>query len=97
MINLHTIKPLDRQTLVAAAKETGAIVTAEEHTILGGMGSAVAELLVQSHPVPMRFVGVEDRFGTSGDPAALMAAFHLMPEDLVRAAKDVLRLKQNAL
>ncbi len=97
VINLHTIKPLDRSTLIAAAKETGAIVTAEEHTVLGGLGSTVAEVLVQSHPVPMRFVGVDDRFGTSGDPAELLKAFHLMPQDLIRAAKDVLRLKQNAL
>ncbi len=97
VINVHTIKPLDRETLIAAAKETGAIVTAEEHTVLGGLGSAVAEVLVQTHPVPMRFVGVDDRFGTSGDPAILLKAFHLMPEDIVKAAKDVLRLKQSAL
>jgi len=97
VLNLHTIKPIDRQTLIAAAKETGAVVTAEEHTVLGGMGSAVAEVLVQTHPVPMRFVGVEDAFGTSGDPADLLKVFHLMPEDIVKAAKDVLRLKQNAL
>ncbi len=94
VINLHTIKPLDQATLLAAAKEAGAIVTAEEHTVLGGLGGAVAELLVQTHPVPMRFVGVLDRFGTSGDPAELLKVFHLMPEDLVKAAKDVLRLKQ---
>jgi transketolase len=94
VINLHTIKPIDRAALIAAAKETGAIVTAEEHTVIGGLGSAVAEVLVQAHPVPMRFVGVEDRFGTSGDPAELLKAFHLMPEDVVKAAKDVLRLKQ---
>ena len=97
VINLHTIKPLDQAALLAAAKETGAIVTAEEHTVLGGLGGAVAELLVQAHPVPMRFVGVNDQFGTSGDPAELLKAFHLMPDDIVKAAKDVLRLKQNAL
>jgi transketolase len=95
VINLHTIKPLDRATIISAAKETGAIVTAEEHTVLGGLGSAVAEVLVQHFPVPMRFVGVEDQFGTSGDPAHLLKAFHLMPEDIVKAAKDVLRLKQS--
>jgi len=94
VINLHTIKPIDRATLIAAAKETGAIVTAEEHTVIGGLGSAVAEVLVQAHPVPMRFVGVADRFGTSGDPAELLKVFHLMPEDIVKAAKDVLRIKQ---
>ena len=95
VINLHTIKPLDQATILAAAKETGAIVTAEEHTVLGGLGGAVAEVIVQHHPVPMRFVGVHDRFGTSGDPAELLKVFHLMPEDLVKAAKDVLRLKQH--
>lgn len=96
VIDLHTIKPIDAPTLIAAAKETGAMVTAEEHTVLGGMGSAVAEVLVQAHPVPMRFVGVQDRFGTSGDPADLLKVFHLMPEDIVHAAKDVLRLKSFA-
>ncbi len=93
VINLHTIKPIDRETLVAAAKDTGAIVTAEEHTVLGGLGGAVAEVLVQAAPVPMRFVGVQDRFGTSGTPDELLKAFHLMPEDLVRAVRDVLRAK----
>ena len=97
VINVHTIKPLDRATLITAAKETGAIVSVEEHTVLGGLGSAIAEVLVQQTPVPMRFVGVEDRFGTSGDPADLLKAFHLMPEDIVKAVKDVIRLKQSAL
>jgi transketolase len=95
VINLHTIKPIDRQTLIAAAKDTGAVVTTEEHSVVGGLGGAVAEVLAQHHPVPMRFVGVQDQFGTSGDPAELLKAFHLMPEDIVKAAKDVLRLKQN--
>lgn len=94
VINVHTIKPIDRAALIAAAKETGAIVTAEEHTVIGGLGGAVAEVLAQHHPVPMRFVGIDDRFGTSGDPQDLLKAFHLMPEDVVKAAKDVLRLKQ---
>jgi transketolase len=96
VINCHTLKPLDRETLIQAARETGAVVTAEEHTVLGGLGGAVAEVLVQHHPVPMRLVGVLDRFGTSGDPAALLKAFHLMPEDIASAVKDVLRLKQSA-
>ena len=96
VLNLHTIKPLDRDALLAAAKDTGAIVTAEEHSVLGGLGSAVAEVLAQEHPVPMRFVGVNDRFGTSGDPADLLKIFHLMPDDVVRAAKDALRLKDRA-
>ncbi|MBI2496071.1 MAG: transketolase family protein [Candidatus Omnitrophica bacterium] len=93
VINCHTVKPLDRETITTAAKETGAVVTAEEHTVLGGLGGAVAELLAQTHPVPMRFDGIDDRFGTSGDPAELLKAFHLMPEDIAGAAKDILRIK----
>ena len=97
VLNVHTIKPLDRSTLITAAKETGAIVTAEEHTVLGGLGSAVAEVLAQTSPVPMRFVGVQDQFGTSGDPAELLKAFHLMPEDIAAAAIDLLRVKRTSV
>lgn len=97
VINLHTLKPLDTATIVKAARQTGAIVTAEEHTVLGGLGGAVAEVIVQEHPVPMRMVGVLDRFGTSGDPAELLKVFGLMPEDIVRAAKDVLRMKKDTV
>ncbi|MBI2884973.1 MAG: transketolase family protein [Candidatus Omnitrophica bacterium] len=96
VLNLHTIKPIDQAAILSAARETGAIVTAEEHTILGGLGGAVAEVVAQQHPVPMRMVGVMDRFGTSGDPAELLKAFHLMPDDLVTAAKDLLRAKSHA-
>ena len=97
VINLHTIKPVDRATILQAARETGAIVTAEEHSVIGGLGSAVADVVVQEHPVPMRLVGVMDRFGTSGDPAELLKAFGLMPEDIAKAATEVLRLKKNAV
>ncbi|MBI3087929.1 MAG: transketolase family protein [Candidatus Omnitrophica bacterium] len=95
VINLHTIKPIDRAAIVQAARDTGALVTAEEHTVVGGLGGAVAEVVVQEHPVPMKFIGVQDRFGTSGDPADLFKAFHLMPEDIAKAAKDVLQFKQH--
>lgn len=95
VINLHTIKPVDEAMLIQAAKETGAIVTAEEHTVVGGLGSTVAEVVVRHHPVPMRFVGVLDRFGTSGDPAELLKAFHLTPEDIAQAVRDVLRSKHS--
>jgi len=97
VINLHTIKPIDADAIVRAARDTGAIVTAEEHTVLGGLGGAVAEVVVQEHPVPMRLVGVMDRFGTSGDPADLLRAFHLMPEDVAQAARDVVRAKKDAV
>lgn len=95
VINLHTIKPLDTDKLLAAAKETGAVLTVEEHNVLGGLGSAVAEYLVQNHPVPMKFVGIQDRFGTSGTPDDLLKAFHLMPEDIVAAAEELLKQKQS--
>ncbi len=97
VINLHTIKPVDTAAIVKAARETGAIVTAEEHTVLGGLGGTVAEVVVQAHPVPMRFVGVPDCFGTSGDPAELLKVFHLMPEDIASAARSVLRLKKDTV
>lgn len=93
VLNLHTIKPIDRDTILAAAKETGAILTVEEHTVIGGLGSAVAEVVVQTHPVPMGFVGVQDRFGTSGDPADLLKVFRLMPQDITAAAKGLLKRK----
>ncbi|HCJ67654.1 MAG TPA: transketolase, partial [Elusimicrobia bacterium] len=72
---LHTIKPLDEETIVSAAKECGAIVTAEEHQIHGGMGSAVAEVVVKNYPVPMGIVGVKDKFGGSGEAEELLCAY----------------------
>ena len=97
VLNVHTIKPLDVDSLMDAAKTTGALVTIEEHSIVGGLGSVVAETLAQRHPTPIRFVGVKDQFGTSGLPEDLLKVFRLMPDDIVHAAKEVLRFKQNAL
>ena len=94
VINLHTIKPIDKNAIIKAAKETGAIVTAEEHTVVGGMGSAVAEVVIQNYPVPMEFVGVKDRFGESGDPKELFKLFGLTSEDIVKAAKRVITRKR---
>jgi len=87
--NVHTIKPLDTKAIVAAAQSTGAVVTVEEHQIAGGLGSAVAEALVQTCPVPMEFVGVHDQFGQSGEMAELlehyaMGVSHIV--DAIRAA-----------
>jgi len=96
VINCPTVKPLDRATILAAARETGALVTAEEHTVLGGLGGAVAELVVQEHPVPMRLVGIQDRFGTSGSPDELLRAFGLTPEAITAAALDVVKHKTHA-
>lgn len=91
VINLHTIKPIDTETIARAARECGAIVTAEEHQIMGGMGSAVAQVVVKNAPVPMEFVGVTDTFGGSGNPNELMAAFGLTSGDVVNSVRKVLK------
>ena len=93
VINIHTIKPIDKDILVKAAKETGALVTAEEHTIYGGLGSAVAEVLVENSPVPMARVGVEDTFGRSGTVPALVEYYGLTAENIVKKAKEVIDRK----
>ncbi len=93
VINLSTIKPIDEEAVLHAARKTGAIVTAEDHTILGGMGSAVAEVVTRGCPVPMAFVGIDDRFGCSGDPDELAEFFGLTPGSIVKAAHDVLSKK----
>jgi transketolase len=93
VLHLPTIKPLDRELILAAARETGAIVTAEEHSIIGGLGGAVAELLAEECPVPMKRVGVNDRFGTSGKAEELLKYFGLTAEGLVDAAREVLARK----
>ncbi|MBP2646288.1 MAG: 1-deoxy-D-xylulose-5-phosphate synthase [Firmicutes bacterium] len=93
VLNIHTIKPIDREAVVAAARETGAIVTCEEHSIYGGLGSAVAEVLVENYPVPMERVGVLDVFGESGTPRDLLIKYHLTASDIVSAAKKVISRK----
>lgn len=94
VINLSTIKPLDKEELLSAARETGAIVTAEDHNVLGGMGSAVAELLAENHPIPMAFVGVRDRFGKSGEAEELARLFGLTDKDISKAARNVIARKK---
>ena len=93
VINIATIKPIDKDILVKAAKETGAIVTAEEHNVIGGLGSAVAEVLAENAPVPMRRVGTQDVFGRSGTPAALLELYGLDTKTIVTKAEEVLKLK----
>ncbi len=93
VINMHTIKPIDVDAIVSAAKETGAIVTAEEHQLLGGLGSAVVEVLAQHQPVPVEMVGVKDSFGESGTPAQLLAHYGLKDVNIVEAIKKVLKRK----
>ena len=94
VINLHTVKPIDRETVVNAAKTTGAIVTAEEHLIAGGLGSAVSEVLARECPAPIEFIGVKDRFGESGSPSELFKFFELTAEDIAKAAKRAIKRKE---
>jgi transketolase len=93
VIDMHTIKPIDREAIIKAARECGAIVTAEEHQVMGGLGGAIAEVVVAHQPVPMEFVAVMDRFGQSGKPDELMAAFGLKSKDVIAAVKRVLKRK----
>jgi len=94
VINIHTVKPIDADLIEQAAKETGAIVTAEEHQVMAGFGSAVAEVVVQRRPVPMRFIGIQDRFGESGEPDELAEVFGLLPRDIKRAVKETIAAKK---
>jgi len=93
VINIHTIKPIDVESIIKAAKETGAVVTAEEHQINGGLGSAVAEVLVKNAPAPLEMVAVNDTFGESGDPEGLLEKYHLKDVDIVAAARKVINRK----
>jgi len=93
VLNIHTIKPIDKEAIAKAAQETGAIVTCEEHSIIGGLGSAVAEVIVETTPVPLERVGVMDTFGESGKPDALLVKYHLTSADIVQAAKRVINRK----
>lgn len=94
VINCHTIKPLDKDTILKAAEDCGAIVTVEEHQIHGGLGSAVAEVVSQGYPVPMKIIGVEDHFGESGEPNELLEKFGLTVEAIIKAATHVIRMKE---
>ena len=87
VINVHTIKPLDEETVIASAKKTGKVVTAEEHSIIGGLGSAVAEVLARQCPTKQAFVGeMQDSFGESGSPDDLLEKYGLTAEVIVKAA-----------
>jgi transketolase len=94
VVNNHTIKPMDNEAIIEAAEKTGAIVTAEEHQLAGGMGSAVLEVLAQNCPVPVEMVGVNDRFGESGNPDVLMKAFGLTSSEIITAVKNVIKRKK---
>ena len=94
IINIHTIKPLDEEIIVKAAKETGAIVTAEEHSIIGGLGSAVCDVTAAKCPVPVLKIGVNDTFGKSGPANELLDKFGLRAVNIVAAAKEAIALKK---
>lgn len=95
VINIHTVKPIDREIIRQAAEETGAIVTAENHNIFNGLGSAVAEVLVETKPVPMARIGVQDEFGEVGRMPYLKKRFNLEAVDIVAAAKNVIERKRS--
>lgn len=93
VLDMHTIKPIDEAAIEAAARETGAIVTAEEHVLDGGLGAAAARVAAERHPVPMRFVGLRNRYAESGEPQELLEKYGLMPADIVERAQQALAAK----
>lgn len=94
VVNVASVKPLDAETIIRVAKETGAIVSAEEHNIIGGLGSAIAEVLAENAPTPMVRVGLQDTFGESGRPAELLEKYGLTSEALVKSVHEVLGKKR---
>lgn len=96
VLDIHTIKPLDLEAVLAAARETGALVTAEEHSVIGGLGSAVAEALAENYPVPLKRVGLQDVFGESGKPEELLLKYNLTPGAIVQAALSAMAMKDQA-
>jgi len=93
VIDMHTIKPIDKDLIVETAKATGAIVTAEEHNIVGGLGGAVAEVLSTNYPCILGMVGVEDKFGKSGKPAELLEEYGLTAENICVKVRETVKLK----
>lgn len=94
VINLHTIKPIDRDAIVRSVKKTGCLVTAEEHQLAGGMGSAVMEVVAQEFPVPVEMVGINDTFGESGNPRELMEKYGITSKDIVEKVRKVMTRKK---
>ena len=94
VINIHTIKPIDKQLIIDAAKETKAIVTVEEHSVIGGLGSAVSEVVCEECPVPVVKVGIKDTFGESGNPYELLKKYGLTSEAICESVKKAIGLKK---
>lgn len=93
LINIHTIKPIDKDIIIKAAKETGHIVTVEEHSVIGGLGSAVAEVLAEEYPCKMTRIGVKDVFGQSGKPYELLDLYGLTDKHIAETVKEILKNK----
>jgi transketolase len=93
VLEMASVKPIDSSAIVRAARETGAIVTVEEHTIIGGLGSAVAEVLVENQPVPMQRLGIMDTFAESAPQEDLLDAYGLSTQRIIQAVKDVVSRK----
>ncbi|MDP3725210.1 MAG: transketolase C-terminal domain-containing protein [Nanoarchaeota archaeon] len=93
VLNCHTIKPLDEKKILSLAKKAGAVVTVEEHNVLGGLGGAIAELLAKKNPLPIEFIGMQDTFGESGPPFQLWKKYGMDVTDIVKSAKKVLKRK----
>ena len=91
VVDIHTIKPLDEEIITEAAKETGAIVTAEEHSVIGGLGSAVAEVVVKNAPVRMAMVGQKDTYGESGKPDELRKKYGMTADDIKEAVRSLMK------
>jgi transketolase len=94
VVNIHTIKPIDKDLIIACARQTGAVVTAEEHQVYGGFGSAVAEVLAKYNPVPVEFIGMNDSFGESGKPDELMQKYGMTADFIKDAAMKVIKRKK---
>ena len=94
VLNNHSVKPIDERKIIEVARKCGAVVTIEEHQVMGGMGSAVAEVLAKHYPVPMEFLGMQDTFGESGKPEELIKKYGMDVRDIIRAVKKVIKRKQ---
>ena len=91
VVNVSSIKPLDEETIVEFAKKTGKVVSVEEHNIIGGLGSAIAEVLIKRNPVPMDMIGINDRFGTSGDGNQLIKFFNLDGQSIAKRVEEFIK------
>jgi transketolase len=94
LINIHTIKPLDVEAVLASIQKTGCAVTAEEHNIIGGLGDSIAQVAVKNHPIPIEYIGTNDTFGESGKPTELLTKYGLDTDFIVAAAEKVIAKKK---